>query len=108
MKPEHPGGVHRGPQDDRLRRGPFPGAEPEGAGRISRWSARASAAGAVQDPNINQQNDIYAFGATLYRMLTGENLERYKFEIPPVRTLRSDVHPFLEKLLWSLPHAQGR
>jgi serine/threonine-protein kinase len=52
-----------------------------------------------KSPNIDQRSDIYALGATLYHMLTKENLERYKFRVPQVHMFRKDVHPDLDAIL---------
>ncbi|MDQ7822311.1 MAG: serine/threonine-protein kinase [Candidatus Eremiobacteraeota bacterium] len=45
------------------------------------------------------RSDIYALGATLYHLLTEEDLAQFNFAIPPVTTLNSAVPPGLEKLM---------
>lgn len=52
-----------------------------------------------KSPDIDQRCDIYALGATLYALLTRENMERFKFNVPSVARLRRDVHPDLDAVL---------
>lgn len=45
------------------------------------------------------RGDIYSLGATLYWCLTQVDLYKYKFEIPPLRTLKPDANHWLESVL---------
>ncbi|MHB2016153.1 MAG: serine/threonine protein kinase [Candidatus Xenobia bacterium] len=49
--------------------------------------------------DIDERCDVYALGATIYSMLTGDNLARYKFNVPPVSKQRRDVHVDLDAVL---------
>ncbi|MDQ7825192.1 MAG: ankyrin repeat domain-containing protein [Candidatus Eremiobacteraeota bacterium] len=45
------------------------------------------------------RSDIYALGATVYHLLTGEDLAHFAFKIPPVRSINKNVSPALENIL---------
>ena len=45
------------------------------------------------------RGDLYSLGATLYWALTRASMERYRFQIPPLRRLRPEAHPALEEVL---------
>jgi len=45
------------------------------------------------------RGDIYSLGATLYWAMTRTPLEKFRFQIPPLRRLCPDAHPWLEALL---------
>lgn len=47
----------------------------------------------------DQRGDIYSLGATLYWALTRAQLDKYKFQIPPLRRLRADSSQWLERVL---------
>jgi serine/threonine protein kinase len=48
---------------------------------------------------MTQKNDIYAFGSTMWNMLTKENPEKYNFKFPRLsRTLRG-LDPELDRIL---------
>ncbi|HEY4000426.1 MAG TPA: serine/threonine-protein kinase [Candidatus Xenobia bacterium] len=52
-----------------------------------------------KSPNMTQKNDIYAFGSTMWNMLTKENPEKYNFKFPRLsRTLRG-LDPELDRIL---------
>ena len=48
---------------------------------------------------IDQRSDIYALGATLYYLMTNENLDRFRFQVPPLSTFVSTAPPRLEAIL---------
>jgi ankyrin repeat protein len=45
------------------------------------------------------RSDIYSLGATIYHLLTGEDLAAMHFQVPPVRKFNRAVSPALEKIL---------
>ncbi len=45
------------------------------------------------------RGDIYSFGATIYWALTQAQLDKMKFDIPPLRQLRPDANHWLESTL---------
>ncbi len=45
------------------------------------------------------RGDIYSLGATMYWALTRTPLEKFRFQIPPLRRLRPDAHPLMESIL---------
>lgn len=48
---------------------------------------------------LDERCDLYALGATLLWCLHPVPLEKFRFDIPPVRTLRRDVSPEFERVL---------
>lgn len=50
------------------------------------------------DP-LEERSDLYSLGATLYWCLDPHPLERYQFQIPPLRTRRPEVSQALDDLL---------
>ncbi len=67
--------------------------------RISLVSPGFSSPEMYQRHSVDTKGDIYSLGATLYWWLTGADLARYKFQLPPLRRLRPDAHPELDRIL---------
>lgn len=49
--------------------------------------------------HADQRADLYSLAATLYWCLTGANMLRYRFDLPPLRRLRPDANRKLEEVL---------
>ncbi|MDQ7825918.1 MAG: serine/threonine-protein kinase [Candidatus Eremiobacteraeota bacterium] len=47
----------------------------------------------------DRRSDIYSFGATLYFMLTDEDIASFHFKLPPLGQLNSSVPPSLESII---------
>ncbi|MGV8118830.1 MAG: protein kinase [Candidatus Xenobiia bacterium LiM19] len=47
----------------------------------------------------DDRSDIFAFGATLYRLLTKADMEQYSMKLPPLRSLAPSVPQWLETLI---------
>jgi len=45
------------------------------------------------------RSDIYSLGATLYHVLSGEDLEQFGFSVPPLSKFNSQVTPALESII---------
>jgi serine/threonine protein kinase len=48
---------------------------------------------------LDERCDLYALGATLMWCLHPVALEKFRFQLPPIRTFRRDVSPELERVL---------
>lgn len=53
----------------------------------------------ARNSEIDQRSDIYALGATLYYLMTNENLDRFRFQIPSLGTFVTSAPPRLETIL---------
>lgn len=47
----------------------------------------------------DQRGDLYSLGATLYWALARAQLEKFRFQVPPLRRLRPDCSQWLERVL---------
>ena len=48
---------------------------------------------------LDERCDLYSWAATLWWCLQPVALERYRFDIPPIRQMRNDIAPGLDELL---------
>ncbi|MDQ7825950.1 MAG: serine/threonine-protein kinase [Candidatus Eremiobacteraeota bacterium] len=47
----------------------------------------------------DQRTDIYSFGATLYFLLTDQDIARYDFKFPPITQINKDVPPLFGRII---------